>query len=414
VIFVDVVDSTGTVQAVIDKLTLDKPEVHYEELKPEASLIVRGTKRPNHKTEHEILVADFRVIGQAKLDLRPRPRNCGDLFANNHADHILRNRHFYLRNEKQSAVLRFKSLFVFEAHRYLVERGFVFIDAPVLTQLLLYDDDTAFRVQYNDRKNREHEVFLSQCCTFQLEAAVHAFEKVYNVTPSFRAEHSKSNRHLREYWHLKIEIAWADLDDLIRFASDLVYTVSRRTSERAQRELDILGIDFDENKLAPTYPIVSYDEVVELVRKSGRQFEWGKSLCVEDEKLITESCGHRPVWVKGIPCSAEAFPFSRDPEDPTITRTCDLIAPHGFGEVLGTAEKITSRSDLLARMAEKGRSGTEQLTRYGWYLDLRDYGIVPHGGIGMGVERVVRFLLRLPHIRYTTSFPRLFGRIPNP
>ena len=413
-IFLDIVDSTGEIQAVLEKKLSDRGEDIYNALKPEASIVLIGNRKLSDTNGIEVHVSNFRVVGPVKLDLQPRPRNWPEIFDGNHADHVLRNRHFYLRNEKQAAVLRFKSLFLFEIHRYLNEHDFVFIDAPVLTQLPLYDDSTAFKVKYRDGRKRTHNIFLSQCCTFHLEAAVHAFEKVYNVTPSFRAEHSKSNRHLKEYWHLKIEIAWAQLDDLIKFAEELLHTVSGRTMEKAKRETGVLDLSATPEIMTPPYEMVPYDEAVHIVNRAGRHFEWGRSLGIEEEKILTRKFNDRPLWIRGIPCSAEAFPFAKDPHNPDITRTCDLICPHGFGEILGTAEKITSKAELLTRMAEKGKNSDKQLERYRWYLDLRDYGVVPHGGIGMGIERVVRYHLRLPHVRYATSFPRVCGRIPNP
>jgi asparaginyl-tRNA synthetase len=413
-VFLDLVDSTGTVQVVIDKHALGKGEAAYGPLRPEASLMVDGVKRARRGAAFEVEATDFRVVGEARINLQPRPRRWTNMFGNNHADHVLKHRHFYLRNEQQAAVLRFKSRFLFELHRYLQDDGFVFIDAPVLTQLLLYDDSSAFRVEYTDNGDKRRDVFLSQCCTFQLEAAVHAFEKVYNVTPSFRAEHSKSNRHLREYWHLKVELAWADLDDLVAAAERLLSTVTARTAEKSGRELDLLGGPLDPARFAPPYPSVTYDDAVRIIRNAGKDFTWGKSLGTDDEEILTKEFGDRLLWVRQIPCCAEAFPFARDPAKPHLTRACDLISPHGFGEILGVAEKITDRDELLERMAEKGRSGPADLERYGWYVEMRDYGMVPHGGIGMGVERAVRYFLRLPHIRYATSFPRLFRRRPNP
>jgi asparaginyl-tRNA synthetase len=413
-IFLDIVDSTGQIQAVLNKGLIKASDEDYFELTPEASIVLTGEKRLSNANGYEVHVSDFHVPGPVRIDLQPRPRSYSEFFNGNHIDHILKNRHLYLRNEKQAAVLRFKSFFLFEVHRYLNERGFVFIDAPVLTQLPLYDDSTAFKVEYRDGRRRTHDVYLSQCCTFQLEAAIHAFERVYNVTPSFRAEHSKSNRHLKEYWHLKIEIAWAQLDDLIKFAEELLHTVAKRAVGKAERELDILGLSPGLEEMAPPFETVSYERAVQIVNDSGRAFEWGRSLGIEEEKILTAEFNERPLWVRGIPCSAEAFPFARETANPKITRTCDLICPNGYGEILGTAEKITNKSELLERMAEKGKVGEKQLERYRWYMDLRDYGIVPHGGIGVGIERVIRYLLRLPHVRYATSFPRVCGRVPNP
>ncbi len=413
VFFLDIEDSTGVVQAVIGK---DDDELisKVKDIAPESSVKIIGNVITNQKGVKEVKVNNVELIGPATLQINPQPRKNFNIFDSKHADNVLKNRPYYLRNDKLSSVIKFKSKFIFETHKWFQDRGFVFIDAPVLTKLLLYDDSSAFELDYSDKVNGGQKVFLSQCNTFQLEAAIHKFEKVYNLTPSFRAEHSKSNRHLREYWHLKTEIAWANLDDLIKTCEQLLYEVSKNTFDRSKRELEILEVKPDLEILKPPYKRISYDEMVEIIHSKGAEFEWGKSLGINDEKIITEEFGNKPLWIDGIPCSAEAFPFARSKENPKITRTCDLITPFGFGEIMGTAEKICDKKMLLERMAEKNKTTPRQLQRYQWYIDMRDYGCVPHGGIGAGVERIIRFLLRVPHVRDTISFPRLYGRYPNP
>lgn len=414
VVFLDIVDSSGSSQAVVRKGSL--PEQAYERMKaisPESAVRLVGSVG-RHSGKNELIVTNAETIGEAKIRVSPPPREEFKIFESRIADHILKNRHFYLRNEKLMSVIKFKSNFMLEAHRWFNENGFVFLDAPVLTSLLLYDDESAFKINYGSQGNRNEKVFLSQCNTFQLEAAVHAFERVYNITPSFRAEHSRDDRHLREYWHLKAELAWVELDDLIEFASRMLYEISTRSFERSRKELKALAVDSSIDWLKPPFRNITYDQAIEELRSEGIQIEWGKSLGSREEEIITQRHGGRLLFIRGIPCKAEAFPFMKNAKNPLITETCDLIAPKGFGELLGTAMKITNRSDLLERMAEKGRSNHANLRRYGWYLDLRDYGCVPHGGVGMGIDRVVRYLLRLPHVRDAVSFPRLCDRIPNP
>jgi len=412
VIFLDVVDSSGEIQVVVS----EKEKASFKiakNINVESSVRIEGILNSSKKNL-EVGAKKIKLIGDASLELSPRPRQDFDIFDSKYADYVLKNRHLFLRNKKLQAVFRFKHKFLFNLHKWFTGRGFLFLDAPVLTELLLYEDESAFKLDYSDKVKGKQEVFLSQCNTFQLEAAIHAFEKVYNITPSFRAEHSKSSRHLREYWHLKVEIAWATLDDLIETAGNMLYEVSKATAEECKEDLKILGVKIDLGKLKPPYKQITYDEALKIINATDHKMEWGKSFGVEEEKILTKKFGEVFLFIRGIPCNAEGFPFSKDPSNLKITKTCDLIAPEGFGELLGTAEKIMDKKELLERMGEKGKNTPDQLERYKWYLDLRDYGIIPHGGIGMGVERVIRYLLKIPHVRDTISFPRLYGRYPNP
>jgi len=405
--FFDLADSTGEVQIVVPK------EIsNYDKLckiLPESAVKVKG-KKIKRNGKIEILALEVKNLANATFTITPSPRTNFNIFDNKYANHVLDNRHLYLRNEKISAVISFKSKFIFEVHKYFQEKGFVFLEAPVLTKLLLYDDSTAFKLKWSESE----DVWLSQCCTFQLESAICSHEKVYNITPSFRAEKSRSNRHLREYTHLKVEIAWVNLDDLIKLAEDSLYSFSKNAIINSNKELETLGIDFNPDVFKPPYQKTTYDEAVEILHSKGKEFKWGKSLSTSDEIILTKEFGDKLLWVEGVPCSAEGFPFKRNPDNLKITRTCDLISPNGFGELLGTAEKITDEKELLIRMKEKGKATPEQLKRYQWYVDLRKYGLPPHGGIGMGIERVIRFILKLPHVRDAMSFPRLYGRSPNP
>ena len=414
-IFLHVTDSTGIIRIVASQENI--PSEDYEKiarLPKETAVRVAGTVSKAPDGALEVTAHTIKLVGKAHKHLSPSPRSSFPIFDERFSDHVLRNRHLYLRNPKMMAVLRFKNAFLYEIHRYFQEKEFVFIDAPVLTQLLLYEDTSAFHLAYDRPGARSSNVFLSQCCTFYLEAAILAFERVYNLTPSFRAEHSRSDRHLREYWHLKVEIAWANLDDLIELASDALFTVTCGTFGRCDREINILGQVVDLSLLEPPYPIVTYEDAVNILCHHGCQFEWGKNLSTAEEEILTHEFGDRLLWVKGIPCKAEPFPFAKDEQDPRYTRTCDLIAPGKFGELLSSAEKITERQELIDRMEEKGRTTPDDLQRYQWYIDLHDYGMVPHGGIGMGIERIVRYVLQLPHARDAISFPRVYGRHPNP
>lgn len=412
-IFFDLRDSSWIVQLVANMDDFSEKQFQkIAKIPLESSVSVYGWVC---KTENQLEVKIKRIdlIGQVKKQIFPRPSSSFNIFDPQYTEQILKEKHLYLRNPRYQAIMRFKSNFIFSLHEYLIEKKFVYIDAPILTKLLLYEDSSAFLLNYNQEDKKE-SIFLSQCCTFQLEAAVHAFEKVYNITPSFRAEHSKSNRHLREYRHLKVELAWVDLDDLIHEAEELFYTTAVRAIQRSKAELKILWITPNIEELKPPFPSITYDDAINLLHKKWKPFLRGKSIGTKDSEIITEHFGNKLVRISGIPCSAEGFPFKRSETNKNITKAIDLISPFGFSELLGIAEKITDKQELLERMSEKNKDSKEKLNDYGWYIGLRDFWMVPHWWIGMGIERVVRYLLRIPHIRDTVSFPRLFWRTPNP
>lgn len=405
VIFYQVVDSKGEAQVVlkIENFSEDKFKI-LSSVKEESALLIKGIFQSN-----ELKALDVDVIAKNEFDFSPKPRSDFKIFDNKHLDHVLKNRNIYLRNKKVNSVLNFKSKYVFELHKYFQEKDYVLIEAPVLTEKLLYDDDTAFSFNYQGR-----DVWLSQCCTFQLEPSICSFEKVYNITPSFRAEHSRSDRHLNEYTHLKVEIAWAKLEDLIKISENLVFSVAQKMKVRGEKELMFLGHEIDLECLRPPYKRITYCEASRILNDSGCKFEWGKSLSKSDEAFLTKYFGEKPLWIQFIPRSAEGFPFKIAEHDERLTVVSDLIAPYGFGEILGAAEKICSKEELLKRMNEKGKDAPGQIERYQDFVDLRESGLPFHGGIGMGVDRVARFLMGLKHVKDVMPYPRLFGRRWNP
>lgn len=406
--FFDLVDSTGKIQVVFENKD-DNVWRTVKRTKEEVAVKIIGkVKQSGNKIE--IMGSKLEIVGKVDFDLSPRPRSDFKIFDRKYQNHVLSNRSYYLRNPKQAAVLSFKSKLLFELHHYFQEKNYTLIDAPVLTEMLLYDDDTAFSF----KNNNGNRTWLSQCCTFQLEAAVLAFEKVYNITPSFRAEHSRSNRHLAEYTHLKIELAWADLDDLVNVLGNMIYDIGVKIKKIATKELKTLGVTIDTKNLKPPFKKISYSTAVDILNKNGHSLEWGKSLSTKGEEFLTKYFGNKFIWIQFIPCSAEGFPFKYHSTDQRLTMTSDLIAPFGFGEIGGTAEKITEKKELLERMKEKGRDTKRDLERYSSYINLRGYGIVPHGGIGVGIERLVRYFLKLPHVKDVISYPRLYGRRWNP
>ncbi len=405
VIFLDLVDSSGSIQAVITAGS----DLFFKvkEIVCESSVRVKGKLKSGERNAIEVEVEDIEVLGNVLSRVTPSPRSNFNIFERRFVQQFLSRRHLYLRNQKLMAVVKFRHIFFEIMRDWFREEGFIEFHAPILTELLLYDDrSSAFSLTFFDR-----EVFLTQCTAFYLESAVHAFEKIYCINPSFRAEKSKGKRYLAEYWHIKSEIAFADIENIICFVENMISYLVRQSKERAKKELETLKIDIDVNKLTRIpYPRITYDKALERLQKVGIKKEWGKSLSDSDEMELCKEF-NSPFWITGMPCVTEPFPYRVDSSNSKITKTADLVATDGFGELLGVAEKIWQPEEIIQRMKEKGKDVDGM---YKWYLELRQFGSVPHSGFGMGVERMIRWLLRLNHVRDAIPFPRLFNRRPNP
>jgi len=427
IVFLDLCDSTGTIQAIAyEKQLLNISSEHVqnqaqttqEQNKTKMATplvavanIARGTPLESAikaigvlqkgKKGFEIHLTGLEIIGRACPILSPRPRSNFNVLDSKMADHILTNRHLYLRNEKIAAILRYRHMMMNAIRDWLDEKEFVEITAPILTPVPLYEDKTAISLCIHG----EH-TFLTQCVGFYLESAVHSFEKVYNIGPSFRAEESRSKRHLMEYWHVKAELAWVDLDDLISLVEDLISHIVQFSQTSCGQAFEILNTTLNTDGLAVPFPRIRYSEAVERLHQLGISFEFGASLGSYEETALSKQFVS-PFWIINIPRSIEPFPYAIDKIDYRVTRTADLIASRGYGELLGAAEKIHTIEEIDERMEEKGK--TDDI-RYEWLRELRQYGCVPHGGFGMGVERCIRWLLKIPHVRDTIPFPRIFRR----
>ncbi len=403
VIFLDITDSTGTVQCVIE----DSNEVAFElarrmsqETAVKVTGIVAETGRSN--PPRELHVQEIEVVGTSEINVSPYPRANIDIQNPRLQEQLLNKRYFYLRNEKISAILKFRHILTRVVHQWFHKNGFTEIHAPVLTPIPLYDDRTPIALKIHDQN-----VYLTQCVGFYLEAAVHAFEKVYNIGPSFRAEESRSKRHLMEYWHIKAEMAFVDLEDMFSVVEQFIRDVNERSIHEGREVADIIGTEICDDGLKTPFPRISYIEAVEWCKTQGSDIEFGKSLGSDEEIKLSQRFGNTPFWIVGIPRSIEPFPYVIDPSDTRLTKTADLIASRGYGELLGIAEKIHILSMLDERLTEKGKVDD---TRYEWLREIRQYGCVPHGGFGMGLERFIRWLLQIPHVRDTIPFHRTFGR----
>lgn len=417
-VFLDVCDSTGTIQVIVKGASQDASADEAAVAVLSETAVTAGTFAIAKTVPLESAVAvhggvvqgpqgfelhaeSLEIVGQAIKDFSPRPRSNFDVLDGDLADHLIRNRHLYLRNEKLAAILRFRHLMMGAIHGWFRQKDFIEITAPVLTPVPLYEDGTAMSLNVHDER-----VFLTQCVGFYLESAVHAFEKVYNMGPSFRAEETRSKRHLMEYWHIKAELAWVDLDDLIETVEDLISYAVEFSMDECGDIADILGKKICTHGLATPFPRISYVEAVERLHQLGMPFEFGTSMGSAEEEALSRQFVS-PFWITGIPRKIEPFPYVIDKSDPRVTRTADLIATGGYGELLGVAEKTHDLSEFDERMREKGKHGD---SRYDWVRQLREFGCVPHGGFGMGFERFIRWLLDIPHVRDTIPFPRIFRR----
>jgi asparaginyl-tRNA synthetase len=400
--FLDVVDSTGIVQVVVEKGNTSADDFSTaEKVLLESAIEVRGDLVRHANKPREISARSIRVIGEAAFPISPSPRSSVDIFDPKLTNHLLTNRHLYLRNPKVMAILRFRSLLTMRIREWFERQSFVEIDAPILTPVPLYDDGSAMGIDV-----KGEQVFLTQCVGYYLEAAVHAFERVYNMGPSFRGEESRSPRHLMEYHHIKAEIAFADLEDIIRIVEDLISFITGVCWNEGGDIVNALETKMCLDGLQTPFPRISYEDAIKHLQGKGFSIDFGKSLGGAEEVELS-TLFRKPFWVTGIPRSVEPFPYCVDAANPKITRTADLIASNGFGELLGVAEKIHDISMLDERLAEKGKAGDP---RFEWIREVHQLGCVPHAAFGMGVERMVRWLLNVPHVRDAIPFPRIFRR----
>src|SRR5579863_7361791 len=393
-------DGTGILQCVAVKSAL--PEATFETLKnltQESSLIVRGKIRaePRAPGGYEMDVEGADVV-QRVLESDPYP-----ITPKEHGtDFLMDHRHLWLRSKRQHAILRIRHEVIKGIRDYFDSNGFTLVDTPIFTPAACEGTTTLFEVDYFE----DEKVYLTQSGQLYNEANAMAFGKVYCFGPTFRAEKSKTRRHLTEFWMVEPEMAYADLEDVKRVAEELiVYTVGRVLENRRE---ELKTLERDTSKLetvAAPFPRMSYDEAVKTLQAKGSEIQWGGDFGNTDETLLTEGLD-RPVIVSGYPAAVKAFYFQPAPDRPDIALGADFIAPEGYGEIIGGGERIHDLDLLLKRLDE------HHLPReaFDWYIDLRKYGSVPHAGFGMGVERFTAWMCGLEHIRETIAFPRMLYR----
>ena len=395
--FLQVRDGTGVVQAVVTPGDVDAASWELvDELTQESSILVTGSVRtdPRSPTGFEIGAERVEVV-QMAAEYPISPKEHGTEFLMDH-------RHLWLRSSRQHAALRVRSEVIQICRSYYHDRGFVLIDSPILTPTSVEGTSTLFSTDYFG-----DTAFLSQSGQLYLEPACMAHGRVYCFGPTFRAEKSKTRRHLMEFWMLEPEVAYALLDDAMDLAEDFIEHVVQTALEQCKDELEVLERDTTSlERVVKPFPRIHYDEAVEILARAGEDFEWGQDFGGGHETTISEAFD-RPVLIHRFPTAIKAFYMEPDPERPETALAMDMIAPEGYGEIVGGSQRIHDHDLLLSRIHEHGLSEEH----YGWYLDIRKYGSVPHSGFGMGLERVVGWITGLPHLRETIPYPRMLGRL---
>ncbi len=396
--FLTLRDGTGFIQCVMTRQAVgDDAFKQADHLAQETAVIVDGTVRADKRAPggFEIDVTTLQVVSDSK-DFPISPKEHG-------VDFLMDRRHLWIRSPRQQAILRVRHEVINAVRDFFNERGFILADTPIFTPAACEGTTTLFPVQYFEGET----AYLTQSGQLYNEANAMALGRVYCFGPTFRAEKSKTRRHLTEFWMVEPEMAYATLDDVMALAEALVVYVVGRVLERRQAELKAL--ERDTSKLETVkgpFPRLSYDDAAKLLKDKGLPFEWGGDFGAPDETAISESFD-RPVCVHRYPSAVKAFYMKPDPRRPEVALCVDVLAPEGYGEIIGGGQRIDDY-ELLVKRIEEHNLPKEA---FEWYLDLRRFGSVPHGGFGMGIERVVSWICGIDHLREAIPYPRMLYRI---
>ncbi|WP_027417386.1 asparagine--tRNA ligase [Aneurinibacillus terranovensis] len=395
--FLQLRDGTGFIQGVVVKNEVS-PEVWEaaKSLTQESSLYITGAVRADERSKsgYELTVTGVEPV-QIAEEYPITPKEHGVEFLMDH-------RHLWIRSSRQQAILSIRSAIIQAVYEFFKDRGFYKVDPPILTPTSAEGTTTLFHTQYFDE-----EAYLSQSGQLYMEAAAMALGRVFSFGPTFRAEKSKTRRHLIEFWMIEPEMAFVDHEESLRIQEEFVSYVVQYVLTHCQFELKRLERDTEklENIKAP-FPRITYDEAIEILKKDGHEIEWGEDFGAPHETAIAEKFD-RPVFITHYPTSIKAFYMKPDPNRPEVVLCADLIAPEGYGEIIGGSQRIDDL-ELMKKRYEEHQLNPEA---YQWYLDLRKYGSVPHSGFGLGLERTVAWICGTEHVRETIPFPRLLNRL---
>ena len=396
--FLSVRDGTGFIQVVMGKKDVDEATFQRaDHLSQESSIIVTGSVRADERAAggYEMIASGLEVVNEAH-DYPITPKEHG-------VDYLMDRRHLWIRAERQTAILRVRHEIINAVRDFFNEQGFILADTPIFTPAACEGTTTLFPVEYFDNQ----KAYLTQSGQLYNEANAMALGKVYAFGPTFRAEKSKTRRHLTEFWMVEPEMAYADLNDVITLAEGLITSVVGRVLDRRQKELKILERNTSKlEAVKAPFPRLQYDEAAKILLDKGLPFQVGGDLGGTDETVLSEQFD-RPVCVTHYPAAIKAFYMKPDPNQPDKALCVDVLAPEGYGEIIGGGQRLDDLDLLLQRIKEHDLPQES----FEWYLDLRRFGSVPHGGFGMGIERCVSWICGLEHVRETIPYPRMLYRI---
>ncbi len=396
--FPQVRDGSGIIQCVVFKKGVSE-EVWKacNELTQESSIIIKGKPRADERAPggYELDVTDLQVV-QVAQEYPITPKEHGIEFLMDH-------RHLWLRSRRQHAILKVRAEIIKAVRDFFDDNGFTLCDTPIFTPAACEGTTTLFECNYFD----DEKAYLTQSGQLYNEATAMAFGKVYCFGPTFRAEKSKTRRHLTEFWMVEPEMAYADLDDVMELAENFITYIVGRVLDRRREELKVLERDISKLEcIAPPFPRLHYDDAAKMLKEGGLAFEYGGDLGSPDETFLSEKYD-RPIMVHRYPAAVKAFYMETDPERPDLSLSVDVLAPEGYGEIIGGGQRMVSLERLRQKIAEHELPESA----FDWYLDLRKYGSVSHAGFGMGIERCVTWLCGIEHVRETIPFPRMLYRL---
>jgi asparaginyl-tRNA synthetase len=390
-------DGTGIIQCVAFKGNFTPEQFEaLDKATQESSISIRGKVRKDSRAPggFELDMSGFE-IHQVAENYPITPKEHGTAF-------LMEHRHLWLRSSRQHAIIKVRHEIIKACRDYFDDQGFTLVDTPIFTPNACEGTTTLFETEYFDQK-----AYLTQSGQLYNEATAAAFGKVYCFGPTFRAEKSKTRRHLMEFWMVEPEVAYATLEDDMSLAEGLICFIVERVLKHRKTELEALERDISKlEKIVPPFPRLSYDEAVQRLQAAGSEIKWGGDFGAGDETILSEQ-HDAPVMVHRYPSEVKAFYMAPDPERPEVALCVDVLAPEGYGEVIGGGQRLHDY-DLLVRRLKEHALPEEP---FKWYLDLRRYGTVPHAGFGMGIERMVAWLCKLDHVRETIAFPRMLYRI---
>jgi len=396
--FLIIRDGTGFIQCTLKKDAVDKKTFdEIDKLPMESVLEIEGSVKKDPRAPYgcELGIEKIKVLTKAQEDFPISKKFHGP-------DFLLDHRHLWIRSKKMHFIMKIRSKVLEAAREWFKEHSYLEVQVPTIVSAACEGGSTLFEVKYFDSK-----AFLTQSWQLYGEAMIFGFGRCYTVAPSFRAEKSRTRRHLTEYWHLEAEMPFCDFEGLMKVEEELITFILHKIAEECETELKEVGRDSkDLLKVKTPFPRIRYEEAIKILQKKGVKIEYGDDLGADEERVLALQFDV-PFFVTHFPKGIKAFYHKPDPKDPKVTLSVDLLAPEGYGEIIGSGERIESYEDLMKRIKEEKLEPKD----YAWYLDLRKFGSIPHAGFGLGIERTVMWVCKLKHIRDAIAFPRLINRI---